>query len=216
MALPKPRFLVISLGNPAPYFNTLHSAGHHALIAVQQLLNKDGGSQQEWADKYYGRQPSKSQTSVGPDFLLMQSPTQMNVSGPWVRRAYEKVLTKHGLTHGQLGVVLVHDDLDKPMGVVTTKSWLLSHRGHNGVKSVYDKLPIPGPKAKWSRILIGIGRPASRDPDAVRNYVLKEMNEDQMHLLYHDVGPKVADIMRGKLDAWIMNKSVEDHGKDRL
>jgi len=51
------------------------------------------------------------------------------------------------------------------------KSGGMSPRGHNGLKSINEVLR----GAEYTRIGIGIGRPQSRDADAVAAFVLKKM-----------------------------------------
>ncbi|KAL2760364.1 hypothetical protein ACRALDRAFT_205669, partial [Sodiomyces alcalophilus JCM 7366] len=185
-----PRILLISLGNPAPYLNTLHSAGHHALTALRPLL---GPSQPPFASE---RHASKSAlASTGPHYALLQSPSVMNISGRWVSRAYRDLQsrwTTPASTHSPdaasppataqspppppLSLLLVHDDLEEDLGVVKLRKWTSSHRGHNGVKSVNASLrPAEFPGAKWARVSIGIGRPAAREKADVSDYVLREM-----------------------------------------
>lgn len=98
----------------------------------------------------------------------------MNVSGPWVAKAYREQLQTQGLDPSEVGVVLVHDDLEEALGVIKTRAWAKSHRGHNGVKSVNGALQ-PDPRGKWARVSVGIGRPDERDKSAVSDFVLSKM-----------------------------------------
>jgi peptidyl-tRNA hydrolase, PTH1 family len=54
---------------------------------------------------------------------------------------------------------------------VWTDSLLISCRGHNGIKSLQQTFS----RQKFIRIAVGIGRPLSREPKAVADYVLKKM-----------------------------------------
>lgn len=191
-----PRTLLISLGNPAPYLNTLHSAGHHALTALQPLLL----SQPAFASQ---RIASKSVlASIGPEYALLQSPAIMNISGRWVSRAYRDLLgdvtsqapesAGEDTPQPTLNLLLVHDDLEEDLGVVKVRKWASSHRGHNGVKSVNASLkPSAFPGARWARISIGIGRPAERERETVSDYVLREMTRYQQTVLKEKAGAGV-------------------------
>lgn len=195
-----PRIVLISLGNPAPYVNTLHSAGHHALTALRPLL---APSQPPFTSE---RHASKSVlASVGPRYALFQSPSLMNISGRWVSRAYRDLNSRWTMSDDAaspsqpatappppLSLLLVHDDLEEDLGVVKLRKWTSSHRGHNGVKSVNASLrPAEFPGAKWARLSIGIGRPAAREKAQVSDYVLREMAPFQMRALREEAGPGV-------------------------
>lgn len=164
------RLLVVSLGNPSPYTETLHSAGHLALGAVQQLLSYD---QPPFASERYGKKATMA--SAGPKYIFLQSPTMMNVTGPWLAAAWKGVMADQGLGPAQLPLVLVHDDLESELGEVKVRQWKASHRGHNGVKSAHASLNIGQyPDALWARITVGIGRPEGRDKSTVSDYVLRK------------------------------------------
>lgn len=92
----------------------------------------------------------------------------MNVSGAGVAAAWRQFV-KDGGPGARL--VVVHDELELGLGEVRVKSGSLSPRGHNGLKSIKETLR----GAEYTRIGIGIGRPQSRDPDAVAAFVLKKM-----------------------------------------
>lgn len=190
------RVLLLSLGNPAPYLNTLHSAGHHALAALQPLL---GPSQTPFTSH---RIESKATlASFGPRYVLYQSPSVMNVSGRWVQRAYRDLAATIaaeaealGLPPPPLHMLLVHDDLEEDLGVVKMRKWASSHRGHNGVKSVNASMKAPAAAPgvpRFARVSIGIGRPKERGHDAVSDYVLREMTRFQQTTLKEQAGPGV-------------------------
>ncbi|KAK4138422.1 peptidyl-tRNA hydrolase [Trichocladium antarcticum] len=163
--------LIISLGNPGAYRNTYHSAGHVVLEALQHQLGRD---QPPFAPSRIGRQPTLA--SVGPRYALLQSPAVMNVSGPWVAKAYREHLAERGAAPSELGLVLVHDDLEEELGVVKIRDWKRSHRGHNGVKSVNGALQRPGGESRWARVSVGIGRPEGRDKAVVSDFVLSKIS----------------------------------------
>lgn len=179
MAVPPPanlRFLVISLGNQSPYYDTFHSAGHHVLNALQLLL---GPTQPPFTPTRIGKKASLA--SIGPKYTLVQSPTFMNTSGPWVSATW-KQLAGEGGEHdpANLSLALVHDEMELALGVVKRREWGRSHRGHNGVKSVGAKLKkAEWPGSVWGRIGVGIGRPEERDAVAVSAYVLGTMSRFQ-------------------------------------
>jgi len=163
------RFLIVSLGNPEKLRETFHSAGHLALESLQRQFPSELSA---FSSERYGKKAVLA--STGPKYTLLQSPTLMNVSGPWLAKAYKEYLASNNLEPEEVALVIVHDDLEEDLGVVKIRQWNKSHRGHNGVKSVLASLR-PNPQSRWARISVGIGRPASRDQSAVSNFVLSKI-----------------------------------------
>ena len=175
-----PRFLVVSLGNPLPKYESLHSAGHFALNGLTKAL---------------GHPPFREMTlgkktclvSQGPKYTLVQSPTLMNVSGPFVARVWQEMARQHDPS--TLSLVIVHDELEKALGTVKLIPWDRSARGHNGIKSVKKSLSQNKyPSSPFARIAVGIGRPVERDASTVSKYVLAQIAPDQRRLL-EEVAP---------------------------
>ncbi|KAM7196701.1 Peptidyl-tRNA hydrolase [Rhypophila sp. PSN 637] len=164
------RIIVIGLGNPGSYQGTYHSIGHMVLESFQK--QQGVGQQPPFTSERLGKKAARS--SLGDKYALVQSPTLMNVSGPWVAKAYKEYLANEGLAPQEVGLVVVHDDLEEELGVVKVRQWSRSHRGHNGVKSVLGSLP-PHLNVNWARISVGIGRPVSRDQSAVSDFVLSKV-----------------------------------------
>jgi PTH1 family peptidyl-tRNA hydrolase len=171
------RILVIGLGNPGAYRNTYHSAGHIVLEALQRTLGRD---QPPFSPERIGK--TSALASIGSRYSLLQSPTLMNVSGPWVAKAYREQVTERGLAPAEVGVVVVHDDLEEELGVVKIRDWKRSHRGHNGIKSINGALK-PDPAGKWARVSIGIGRPDGRDRAGVSDFVLSKIPRAERNVL---------------------------------
>ncbi|OTB02631.1 hypothetical protein M426DRAFT_61889 [Hypoxylon sp. CI-4A] len=200
-----PRFLIVSLGNPAPYYDCLHSAGHFALTSLQKLL---GPSQPSFTSQRFGRKACLA--STGHTFTMIQSPAIMNVSGPWVAKTWREMLEQYQLKPSELSLVLVHDDLEEDLGRVRIRKWKASHRGHNGVKSVNANLkPTDFPGARWSRISIGIGRPEARDHTSVADFVLKKTTRHQRDIINTQAGPGMLHYLRELQEAW-----EEDYEKE--
>ncbi|KAI2620901.1 peptidyl-tRNA hydrolase [Hypomontagnella submonticulosa] len=193
-----PRFLIVSLGNQAPYYDCLHSAGHFALASLQRLL---GPSQPSFTSERYGRKSCLA--SAAHTYTMLQSPTQMNSSGPWVAKAWREMLENHQLNQSELSLVLVHDDLEEDLGRVRIRKWKASHRGHNGIKSVNANLkPADFPGARWSRISIGIDRPETRDHVSVADYVLRKLTKHQKDVIETQAAPRVLACLRELQDNW--------------
>ncbi|KAI5865284.1 peptidyl-tRNA hydrolase [Durotheca rogersii] len=188
--------LLLSLGNPAPLRNSLHSAGHHALDSLQRVITPH---QPPFSLQIYGRKAC--QVSVGVKYILAQSPMLMNVSGPWVNRTRMDVMAKLRLKADELAVVVVHDDLEEELGHVRMRDWDASARGHNGVKSVLGTIRPEDSPQHGARISIGIGRPEERDKNSVAHYVLKDMTQGQRTAL-ENTGSKVLDCLLSLEEKW--------------
>lgn len=167
-----PRFLVISLGNPLPKYSSLHSAGHFVLRGLAPLLHPT-----PWSYHKYPKE--KCMISHGPKYTLIQCPTLMNVSGPFVKAAWQSMLKGSDASHTSL--VVVHDELEKDFGVVQSVPWDNSHKGHNGMRSVKSLIRQERyPESPLVRIAVGIGRPEERDPDTVAAYVLAPIGKTEV------------------------------------
>ncbi|MCJ1448303.1 MAG: hypothetical protein MMC23_008818 [Stictis urceolatum] len=181
------RLLVASLGNPAPYANTLHSAGHTLIESLRILL----------AYPPFARDAliSPGLVSRGEPYTLFQCPSYMNTSGPAIAKAYKAFL--RGLSvdeRDSAGLVVLHDELESPLGKIKTKAGG-SAKGHNGLKSCMSALG----GMTFTRIGIGIGRPDSRDSRDVSDFVLRKMKVQEIQ--------KVKD---GALDAVSALETIRD------
>ncbi|EQL04208.1 hypothetical protein G6O67_005010 [Ophiocordyceps sinensis] len=176
-----PHFLVISLGNPLPAYATLHSAGHFVIRGLAQVLR-----QPEWRERRLGRSRT-CLVSQGTKYTLVQSPSLMNRSGDFALGAWKDMCDKHDPS--SLGLVILHDELEKSLGNVGLVPWTRSARGHNGVKDVLNRIKVlRWPTSHFSRIAVGIGRPPERDQETVIKYVMKPVSPETRGVL-EDVAP---------------------------
>lgn len=205
-----PRFLVVSLGNPAPYAESLHSAGHLALQSLQQQLHRQGHAQPPFTSDRIAKKATKA--SLGDKYSLLQCPTLMNISGPWIAKAWKEALANHTENQGQdpnrpLGLIIVNDDLEEDLAVVKIRKWDKSHRGHNGLKSIMASMrPADYKDSRWARISVGIGRPEGRDAATVSNYVLKPWSKHQRDFLYDNSAPGVFAALKEVEEAWRLER----------
>ncbi|CAL3968431.1 hypothetical protein PZA11_004023 [Diplocarpon coronariae] len=183
MAAPT-RLLVCSIGNPAPYLNTLHSAGHTILSALSSSLG----------NPLFQKSPAYSNglLSQGSDFTLWQSSSLMNVSGPGVAKAWNAFLSSSDARGKDVKLVVVHDELELGLGQVKVKNSSMSAKGHNGLKSINDSLR----GAEYWRIAVGIGRPESREKDDVADYVLRKMSSAERGKIEGAVGRVEVELRR--------------------
>ncbi len=133
--------LVVGLGNPGRrYAATFHNAGFRAVDRVAEALGA------AWRDR--GPAEVALAEAAGERVLLAKPKTFMNESG----RAVAPLFRKHARDPGDL--LLLHDELDLPPGVVRLKRGG-GAGGHHGVRSVLEAVGDPS----FLRVRIGIGRP---------------------------------------------------------
>lgn len=164
MGEPADRWIVAGLGNPGPrYVATRHNAG---FLVADELADRHGarfspprGSTARLRSDVAAI-PSLRPGAGGPRIVLAKPVSFMNESGgpvaavcDYFRASLERL-------------VVIHDDLDLPYGVVRLKLGG-GDGGHNGLRSITRAL---GPD--YYRVRIGVSRPPGRmDPAA---YVLRE------------------------------------------
>jgi PTH1 family peptidyl-tRNA hydrolase len=236
------RFLFIaSIGNPAPYTETRHSAGHLLLDALQPHLHERIGLST----------PGSSSKSLSKSifYSTWKSPSLMNISGPPVLRQLKSWLTDRKKYFDTLinnnntapdqsndmqllkssspepitvntrvltqrfrpTLVILHDELEARPGQIKIRRGgpqQASLRGHKGLISIMESLrgagllssstTTTGAKSATSmailRIGIGIGRPSSRERNAVADYVLSKMGPQEMQALREAV-PEVVELL---------------------
>ncbi|RMZ10751.1 hypothetical protein D0860_03708 [Hortaea werneckii] len=176
------------------YANTLHSAGHTVVNSLAAHL----GYAQFRKERAFGNglisRPAIS-GSTG-DWTLWQSTSYMNESGKGLKAAFT-AWSKH-IPVGEEGrVVVIYDELEKPLGSVTVRTNQgASARGHNGLKSILKLMrDVP-----FARIGIGIGRPVSRESNEVARYVLKKMTPPEKEKIdgsVEEVVKKLQQLERG-------------------
>ena len=142
--------LVVGLGNPGGEFEgSRHNAGADV---VTLLAERHGGTLKR----------SKERALVaevridGKRVTLAFPQTYMNLSGV----AVAQLVRRHGITDPEQ-VVIVHDELDLPLGRLKVKRGG-GLAGHNGLRSIKAHLHTDA----FLRVRIGVGKPASKDRGA--------------------------------------------------
>ena len=162
-AQPKPIRMVAGLGNPgSEYAETRHNAGFQT---VDELVRRAGVSY--WKNQLGAEVATvnvrDAQAEGGArEVVLVKPQSFMNTSGGPI----SKLCREHGIAPEEL--LVVHDELDIPAGDVRVKVGG-GHAGHNGLRSIIDKLG----SRDFSRIRFGIGEPPGRMSGA--DYVLKQL-----------------------------------------
>ena len=134
---------MVGLGNPGPrYAKTRHNVGADV---VALLAERHGGHLRQGKELAL-----ETEVRVGDKRLALAFPqTYMNESGRSVAR-----LVRRFKVDDLARLVVVHDELDLPIGVVRVKAGG-GLAGHNGLKSIKAWLR----SGEFSRVRIGIGKP---------------------------------------------------------
>ena len=185
--------LVVGLGNPGPeYERTRHNAG----FLVVDLLG-------EHLSATYWKDQAGAKVAVvrfGDDDLALAKPQSfMNVSGGPVA----KLLAAYDVPPAEL--VIVHDDIDLPAGSVRVKRGG-GHGGHNGLRSLHDKLQSD----EYIRVRVGVGRPPGRMDPA--DYVLQPLKGEAWEDFEASL-PSAAQAVIGILEHGI-ERTMQDFNAD--
>jgi|LAHU01.1.fsa_nt_gb PTH1 family peptidyl-tRNA hydrolase len=148
--------LVAGLGNPGEeYAHTRHNAG---FMTIDELARRSGVS-------YWKSQAGAEVASIsrgGRTVVLAKPQSFMNTSGGPI----SKLCSAYGVSPQQL--LVVHDEMDIPAGDVRVK-FGGGHAGHNGLRSIIEKLG----SRDFSRVRLGIGQAPGRMPGA--DFVLRQL-----------------------------------------
>lgn len=137
--------VIAGLGNPgSQYEGTPHSIGFEAVDAIAREV----GASWE-VKKAFNCQMAKC-VFAGCQVLLVKPLTYMNLSG----EAIAPVVKYHNSSPAEL--LVIHDDIDLPVGRMRLRKGG-SSGGHNGIKSVVERLGTPG----FARLKLGVGKDRS-------------------------------------------------------
>jgi peptidyl-tRNA hydrolase, PTH1 family len=156
--------LIVGLGNPGVrYQATRHNMGFlviEALGATPRILLRNQVPAAEYGEG-----------TIGAHQVMLAKPlTYMNASG----NAAVSLCTYFSILPND--VIVIHDDLDLVLSRVKLKS-KGGDAGHYGVRSVIKCLGT----GEFTRIRVGIGRPASKDE--VVSFVLSPFTPDELPLV---------------------------------
>ena len=142
--------LIVGLGNPGEkYHNTRHNVGFLFLDSLREkfLWQKDYDITDWEKQKIFNSELCTLKQGSRVVAMLQKPLTYINRSGDVV----SKIVKKFDVEDVREDLVLVHDDLDLPLGkfkIQVGKSPL----GHNGVRSVEERLGV----TDFKRIRIGV------------------------------------------------------------
>ena len=161
-AQPQPIRLVAGLGNPGEeYAETRHNAGFKAVDELARQAGVTYWKSQLGAEVAVIKVRDEEAEGGSREVVLVKPQSYMNTSGGPISKLCQQYRVK------PTEVLVIHDELDIPPGDVRVKVGG-GHAGHNGLRSIIDKLG----SRDFSRVRVGIGDPPGRM--AVADFVLKQ------------------------------------------
>ncbi|MGH8274268.1 MAG: aminoacyl-tRNA hydrolase [Gammaproteobacteria bacterium] len=180
----EPVRLIVGLGNPGPeYLATRHNLGFWFVDALAGELGADFR-----ANRRLHGEATRARFE-GAELLLLKPDTFVNESGLAVRATLDY------FKYDAAELLVVHDDLDLPPGVVRAKRGG-GHGGHNGLRSIIRHV---GPD--FARLRFGIGHPQN---PAVIDYVLsppRKAEEEAILDAFAAAGAELPHLIAGDFEA---------------
>jgi len=153
--------LIVGLGNPGKkYINNRHNVGH---VFVDYLLENQ---------------------NYNSKIKIMKTDCFMNLSGIFVKKLIEKY--KMNLPAGGENLIIVHDDLDIPLGKFHIQ-FGVGPQLHNGLESIENHLKT---KDFW-RIRIGVDNRLPDKKVSGEIYTLQNFLSQEKKLLETEIFPKI-------------------------
>lgn len=162
-AQPQKIRMIAGLGNPGDeYAQTRHNAGFKAIDELARQANVTYWKNQAGAE-VASIQVNDAEAEGGKrEVILVKPQSYMNTSGGPI----SKLCAQYKVSVEEL--LVIHDELDIPAGDVRIKVGG-GHAGHNGLRSIIDKMG----SRDFSRVRVGIGNPPGRMP--VADFVLTQL-----------------------------------------
>ena len=162
-AQPQKIRMIAGLGNPGEeYAQTRHNAGFKAIDELARQANVTYWKNQAGAEVASIKVNDAEAESGKREVILVKPQSYMNTSGGPI----SKLCAQYKVNVEEL--LVIHDELDIPAGDVRIKVGG-GHAGHNGLRSIIDKMG----SRDFSRVRVGIGNPPGRMP--VADFVLKQL-----------------------------------------
>jgi peptidyl-tRNA hydrolase, PTH1 family len=166
--------IIIGLGNPGEeYARSRHNAGFRVVDAFARKFRIDFDTHEKDALTGRGR--------VGGGAVLVAKPqTYMNNSG----HAAGLLLGSYAETPAE--VMIVHDEVDLPLGVIRIRP-NGSSGTHNGMRSIVESLATES----FPRLRFGVRGPRYAETRALRDYVLDDFDAEEEPVVEETIGRAV-------------------------
>lgn len=170
--------IIVGLGNPGEkYKNNRHNAGFMFIDYIAKLLNG------YIVEKKYSNITIKQYNNK---ILLAKPQTFMNNSGAVVKK-----LLSNFQTFKLSNLIIVHDDLDIPLGKFKIQKGV-GPKLHGGVESIEREL---GRKDFW-RVRIGVDNRTQENWVDGETYVLQDFIRKEKEILINQVFPKISERLK--------------------
>ena len=182
--LNKRMYLIIGLGNPGDeYKDNRHNVGYMFLDRLIRNLKENGYEERGWKNEKIFE--SEINVLEGEKKIVLLRPTTfMNNSGIAVKKA----LKKYTVNDISKELLVVHDDLDIPLGQYKIQLEK-SPKGHNGVISIEDHLGT----AKFLRVRLGVDNRGEKKIPGEK-YVLMDLSEDEKVSLFEAIDSAIDEL----------------------
>ena len=171
-------YLIAGLGNPGTeYENNIHNTGYMFLDRFEEFLKEKDFIISGWKNEKIFDSEVNILKKDNTKIVFLKPQVFMNNSGISIK----KVLKKYKIDDFSKQLILVHDDLDIPLGQYKIQLEK-SPRGHNGVKSIEDHLG----RKDFLRVRIGVDNRNGRDIPGEK-YVLMNFTEDEKVSLFEAI-----------------------------
>tara|TARA_X000001036_G_C20539930_1_gene749829 strand:+ start:252 stop:833 length:582 start_codon:yes stop_codon:yes gene_type:complete len=155
--------LIVGLGNPGKqYEHTRHNVGEDFIDILADKYDIELKKEKKFLGSY-GKALAFNTT-----LHLLKPDHYMNESGIAVKK------TKSFLNIPIDQILIVHDDLDLPLGNLKFKE-IGGHGGHNGLRNIIDRL---NGESSFKRLRIGIGHPG-KEKDVTKYVLTKPTNKER-------------------------------------
>jgi PTH1 family peptidyl-tRNA hydrolase len=187
--------LVVGLGNPGGEYE--HSRHNVGADAVALLAERHGGVLKRSRERAL-----VAEVGIGDRRVALAFPqTYVNLSGESVAM----LVRRHGITD-PARLVVVHDELDLPLGRVRIKQGG-GLAGHNGLRSIKAHLHTDD----FLRVRIGVDKPPSKEQGA--NHVLRRVSKRErveLDIAVQEAADAVEAILADGVDAAMNRFNTRD------
>jgi PTH1 family peptidyl-tRNA hydrolase len=187
--------LVVGLGNPGGEYE--HSRHNVGADVVALLAERHGGTLRRSRERAL-----VAEVRIGDQRVALAFPqTYVNLSG----EAVAMLVRRHGITD-PARVVVVHDELDLPLGRVKVKEGG-GLAGHNGLRSIRAHLHTD----EFLRVRIGVDKPPSKERGA--DHVLRRLTKrdrTELDIAVQEAADAVEAIVEDGVDAAMNRFNTRD------
>lgn len=188
-----PYLMVASIANPEPkYKGTRHNVGSYILDRIVTQEWQEFKPFESHANLPHGIYSTSVETESKRAnlFFFKSIYLFMNLQGRPIAETWSN-FSRVQLAKYSPALVIIHDELQIPLGKIQIRRQNTSARGHNGLRSINESMGMG-----YTKIGIGIGKPKNTTHErGVADYVLSSFTQDELNYLASNVVPQVTSIL---------------------